>query len=306
MAQIHKEAIMATKSNVAKSEKVNKSRTKNPSTKRTRKAEAIQQSETEVNIASATEATLEQEEPQINTTVTEEIIEKEIDSLKQLFPDLRSNYDKKTIERYSEADPNKLPPVTLARCENDADVDEKVIDGWFIILALKKAGQTTARCRYKKVESNNEAYVKALEKNCQHGKHLTREEKTKHAKKLSNEGKTQIEIGKILGVHQTNVGRMLDDAIQDKRTHKEKLLFRNLKRSIKLMNELDELAEIEGLTEIKEAIQDHIVAIKELLAEDKEDDTSETETDEEASDTETEESEEDSEESSAEEANEDA
>jgi predicted transcriptional regulator len=149
---------------------------------------------------------------------TGDIVFVETKSIKCLFePRLERKNDVVLgyAETFSEDGATTLPAVKLANCSEDPEVDNGLLDGTYIIQAYQVRGIEKVPCQRIPVKDKDEAYELTLKWNCSHGQQLSRLEKGKAAFELSQrKGKkklSQAEIGKIIGVHQANVSRMISD-----------------------------------------------------------------------------------------------
>ena len=134
--------------------------------------------------------------------------EMEIESLESAVK-LRDDYDQEVIDSYAAAGKENLPKPKIAHCPENPELNNKVIDGMHIIEAYRQLGETSITCQYIRITGETDALQKAAEANCRHGKQLSREEKTKVAKRLHTEGYSQEAIARTLSVSQATVSRML-------------------------------------------------------------------------------------------------
>jgi predicted transcriptional regulator len=114
-----------------------------------------------------------------------------------------------TIESYKQIPVEDRPPITLAYCPLDTSIHGKILDGQLLFDAALANCEENILCRFVEVSDRKEAYRISVERNCKHGKQLSREEKAKAAKKLRDDGLTQTDIAQILGVSQPTVNRFL-------------------------------------------------------------------------------------------------
>ncbi|MBF0503365.1 MAG: hypothetical protein HQM09_24815 [Candidatus Riflebacteria bacterium] len=125
-----------------------------------------------------------------------------------IYPRKRKQGDKEWIEKYKKIQLGNHAPLLLSRSSNP-DNDNVLIDGHMTLEALKELGIKQVRVIYQDVTSLEDIFQIAVERNCFHGKHLTREEKIQATRRFYDAGRTQAQIAAILYVDQSTVSLWL-------------------------------------------------------------------------------------------------